>query len=149
MLDVLKAEDQNQVNPYRFKAPIENNTDLSMEIKNFREKEQLLRPLVKWLTDQQQSGFATLAVCRTQSQAARLDSLLIPYGLQVTAVKEFGKSSITRGKFSICIGQVSSGFIWPEEKLAIITDTEIFGVRHHRRKSPNPDPVPSYLTCRN
>ena len=85
MLDVLKTEDQNQVDPYRFKAPIENNTDLSMEIKNSREKEQLLRPLVKWLTDKQQSGFATLAVCRTQSQAARLDSLLVPYGLQLNA----------------------------------------------------------------
>jgi transcription-repair coupling factor (superfamily II helicase) len=145
MLDVLKAEDQNQFNPYRFTAPIENNTDLSMEIKNFREKEQLLRPLVNWLTDQQQSGFATLAVCRTQSQAARLDSLLIPYGLQVRAVKEFGEIIDNQGQICICIGQVSSGFIWPEEKLAIITDTEIFGVRHHRRKSPEPGPRPQLL----
>jgi hypothetical protein len=73
VLDVLKTQNQNQVIPYRFEVTVENNTDLSREIKNPREKEELLRPLVKWLTDKQQTGFATLAVCRTQSQAARLD----------------------------------------------------------------------------
>ena len=145
MLDVLKTEDQNQVDPYRFKAPIENNTDLSMEIKNSREKEQLLRPLVKWLTDKQQSGFATLAVCRTQSQAARLDSLLVPYGLQVTPANGFSEISDNKGQIYICIGQVSSGFVWPEEYLAVITDDEIFGVRHHRRKSSAPGPRPQLL----
>ena len=140
MLDVLKTGDHHQVDPYRFKAPIENNTDLSMEIKNSRDKEQLLRPLVKWLTDKQQSGFATLAVCRTQSQAARLDSLLVPYGLQVTPANEFSEISDNKGQIYICIGQVSSGFVWPEEYLAVITDDEIFGVRHHRRKSSEPGP---------
>ncbi len=145
MLDVLKTEDQNQVDPYRFKASIENNTDLSMEIKNSREKEQLLRPLVKWLTDQQRSGLAALAVCRTQSQAARLDSLLVPYGLQLTPVNEFSEISNVKGQMYICTGQVSSGFVWPEEYLAVITDDEIFGVRHHRRKPPEPGPRPQLL----
>jgi transcription-repair coupling factor (superfamily II helicase) len=100
---------------------------------------------VKWLTDKQQSGFATLAVCRTQSRAARLDSLLIPYGLQVTPVNEFSEISDNKGQIYICIGQVSSGFVWPEEYLAVITDDEIFGVRHHRRKSSEPGPRPQLL----
>jgi len=145
MLDVLKTEDEDQVDPYRFKVPIENNTDLSMEIKNSREKEQLLRPLVKWLTDKQQSGFATLAVCRTPSQATRLDSLLVPYGLQVTPANGFSEISDNKGQIHICIGQVSSGFVWPDEYLAVITDDEIFGVRHHRRKSSAPGPRPQLL----
>ncbi len=145
MLDVLKTEDQNQVNPYQFKAPIENNTDLSMEIKNSREKEQLLRPLMKWLTDKQLSGLATLAVCQTQSQAARLDSLLVPYGLQLTPVNQFAEISNNTGQIYICIGQVSSGFVWPQEYLAVITDDEIFGVRHHRPKSSRAEPRPQLL----
>jgi transcription-repair coupling factor (superfamily II helicase) len=145
MLDVLKSEDKIQVSPYRFMAPIENNTDLSMEIKNFREKEQLLRPLVKWLTDKQQSGFATVVVCRTQSQAARLDSLLTPYGLQVTPITDFSQISADTVQIYVCIGQVSSGFVWPEEYLAVVTDDEIFGVRHHRRKVSEPGPRPQLL----
>ena len=145
VLDILKTQDQNQVIPYRFEVTIENNTDLSREIKNSREKEELLRPLVKWLTDKQQSGFATLAACRTQSQAARLDSLLTPYGLQVAPVNAFCDIGDSKGKIYICIGQVSSGFVWPEEYLAVITDDEIFSVRHHRRKSTAAGPRPQLL----
>ncbi len=119
--------------------------NLSMEIKNSSEKEHLLRPLVKWLTDKRQSGFTTLVVCRTQSRAARLDSLLVPYGLQVTPVNAFSELSDNRGQIYICIGQVSSGFVWPEEYLAVITDDEIFGARHHRRKASPPGPRPQFL----
>jgi len=145
MLDVLKSENQNQADAYRFNPPIGNNTDLSMEIKNSREKEQLLRPLVKWLTTQQESGFTTLAVCRTQSQAARLDSLLVPYGLQAIPASAFSEIGDDKGKIYICIGQVSSGFVWPAESLAVITDDEIFGMRHHRRKAPKSGPSPHFL----
>ena len=145
LLDVLKSEVSGQADAFRFKPPIENNTDLSMEIRNSREKEQLLRPLVRWLTDKQQSGFATLAVCRTQSQAARLDSLLGPYGLQATPIDEFSEATDDSGQIYICIGQLSSGFVWPEEFLAVINDDEIFGVRHHRRKAPAPGPRPQLL----
>ena len=144
-LDVLKAQDSHRIIPYRFEATIENNTDLSRELKNPRENEQLLRPLVKWLTDKQQSGFTTLAVCRTQSQAARLDSLLTPYGLQATPVSDFSELSDSNGKICICIGQISSGFVWPEENLAVITDDEVFGVRYHPRKSPPSGPRPQLL----
>ena len=145
MLDVLKSENLNQTDAYRFNPPIGNNTDLSMEIKNSRDKEQLLRPLVKWLTTQKESGLTTLAVCRNQSQAARLDSLLVPYGLQAIPVNAFSEIGDDKGKIYICIGQVSSGFVWPAESLAVITDDEIFGIRHHRRKAPKSGPRPQLL----
>ena len=145
MLDVLKTEDQNQADCHRINARIENNADLSMAIKNFREKEHLLRPLAKWLTDKQQSGFAIFAVCRTKSQAARLHALLVPYGLQMTRVNDFSDISDKKGQINLCIGQASSGFVWPAEYLAVITDDEIFGVRHHRRKSSERGPRPQLL----
>ncbi len=145
VLDVLKTQDPYRVIPYRFEAAIENNTDLSRELKNPRENEQLLRPLVKWLTDKQQGGFTTLAVCRTQSQVVRLDALLTPYGLQIMRVSDFSELSDSNGKVCICIGQISSGFVWPEENLAVITDDEVFGVRHHPRKSSPSGPRPQLL----
>jgi transcription-repair coupling factor (superfamily II helicase) len=134
MLDILKSNDHHQVPPYQFHGGVENNTDLSMALKNYREKEQLLRPLVEWLRDKQQSGYATILTCRNRSQADRLNSLLVPYGVQLTAVNGFTEIKSNSGQLYICIGQVSSGFVWPAEYLALVTDDEIFGVRHQRRK---------------
>jgi len=65
MLDVLKSNDHGQVSPHQFNARVENNSDLSQALKNYHEKEQLFGPLVEWLRDKQQSGFATILVCRT------------------------------------------------------------------------------------
>ena len=139
-LDVLKNDDHHQAAPYQFHAAVENNAELSMALKNYREKEQLLRPLVEWLRDKQQSGYATLLTCRNRSQADRLNSLLVPYGIQLTTVNGFTEIKGNSGRLFICTGQVSSGFVWPAEYLALVTDDEIFGVRHQRRKPTSPGP---------
>jgi transcription-repair coupling factor (superfamily II helicase) len=134
MLDVLKSNQSRQLPPYQFHANVEANADLSLTLKNYREKEQLLEPLVEWLRDKQRSGFATILISRNQSHADRLGSLLVPYGVQLTAVNEYSEIKKDSGLLYICIGQLSSGFVWPTERLALVTDDEIFGVRHRRRK---------------
>jgi transcription-repair coupling factor (superfamily II helicase) len=140
MLEVLKSDDPSQARWPRFKAAVENNSGLSMALKNQREKENLLKPLVEWLQDKKRSEYATLAVCRTKSQANRLNSLLVPYGLQTASVNNFSQIDHSPGKIFICIGKVSSGFVWPAEQLALVTEDEIFGVRQHRRKYDSPGP---------
>ena len=140
MFDVLKPGNQTQDLPLQFHAKIENNSDLSMELKNPPGKEQLLRPLVDWLLDKKQSGLVTLVVCRSRSRADRLNSLMAPYGLQLKLANNFSELQQDRGRLNVCIGQVSSGFVWPEEFLAVVTDDEIFGVRPRRRKSPKTGP---------
>jgi transcription-repair coupling factor (superfamily II helicase) len=140
MLDVLKSNDDHPVSPYQFNAKVENNYDLSMALKNYREKEQLFGPLVEWLRDKQQSGYATILICRNRSQAARLSSLLVPYGIQLTTVNGYSEIKKDSGQLYICVGQISSGFVWPAEFLALVTDDEIFGVRHQRRKRTEPRP---------
>jgi transcription-repair coupling factor (superfamily II helicase) len=137
---VLKSDDPSQACWPRFKAAVENNSGLSMALKNQREKENLLKPLVEWLQDKKRSEYATLAVCRTKSQANRLNSLLVPYGLQTSSVNNFSQIDHSPGKIFICIGQVSSGFVWPAEQLALVTEDEIFGVRQRRRKYDSPGP---------
>ena len=135
MLDVLKSSDHDhRIPPYRVHAAVEHNIDLSMALKNYQEKDQLLRPLIEWLGSKQQSGYMTFLICRNRSQADRLSSLLVPYGIQLTAVRGFTEIEHSSGQLYICIGQVSSGFVWPAQYLALITDDEIFGVQHRRRK---------------
>jgi len=140
MFDVLKSDDHCPFPPCQCHAAVENNTDLSMALKNYREKEALLRPLVEWLQDKQQAGYATILACRSRSQVDRLNSLLVPYGIQLTAVNGFTEINDHSGRVYICVGQVSSGFVWPAENLALVTDEEIFGVRHQHRRRAEPRP---------
>lgn len=145
MLEVLKSRQALQPGTLQYQTTIEDNSALSMALKNPPAKEHLIRPLVDWFRDKQQSGYATLAVCRTQSQAHRLQSLLDPYDLTMTSVKEFSKIQDSRGRLFICIDQVSDGFVWPAELLAIVTDDEIFGVHARRRKYAKPRPYTQLL----
>jgi transcription-repair coupling factor (superfamily II helicase) len=134
MLDVLKTDNRSQDPPSQFNAVIENNTDLRRELKNFQGKENLLRPLIEWLMDKKKSGYITIIVCRTRSQVDRLKSLLSHYGFQMTAANSFSQIGDSHGQLFICIGRVSGGFVWPAERLALVTDDEIFGARPHRGK---------------
>jgi transcription-repair coupling factor (superfamily II helicase) len=140
MLDVIKSDDQHLVPPHQFEAKIESNSELSKELKSYHDKEQLFQPLVEWLRDKQQSGVATILVCRNRTQAARLTSLLVPYAIQLTTVNGYSGVEKNSGQLYLCIGEISSGFVWPSESLALITDEEIFGVRHRRRKRVEPGP---------
>ena len=144
-LDVHKIEAVPQMRPGRFKAAVEYNADLSLALKNPRERENLFKPLVEWLTDKKQLGYDTLIVCRTESQANRLNLLLAPYGLQPMRRNGFPAPDLHRGQPDICIGQLSGGFVWPGANLALVTDDEIFGLRKQRRKSARSRPAAQLL----
>ncbi len=119
---------------FRLQPAVEDNTSLGLELKRFQGKSRLFRPLIDWLTDRQQAGCRTLMVCRSRSQVDRLQSLLAPYDLAPARINGFSGMQTETGMLFICAGQVSSGFVWPAEMLAVVTDDEIFGVRHRRRK---------------
>jgi transcription-repair coupling factor (superfamily II helicase) len=140
MLDVLKGNEPQQVSHDHFRTRVESNTDLILTLKNNREKERLLEPLVEWMRDKQSSGFATTLISRNQTHADRLKSLLAPYGIQLTPLNAYSEATKDTDRLYLCIGQLSSGFVWPAERLALVTDDEIFGVRHRRRKRSRPAP---------
>ena len=120
---------------------VQDNTDMRSELQSYQQKDKLLLPLANWIDDKRKSGYVTLLVCRTRSQADRLKSLLAPYGIQLKLIDTFPdvKSDFKLGKGIgyVCLGQVSKGFIWPAESLAIITEDEIFGAKHRRRSKPS------------
>jgi transcription-repair coupling factor (superfamily II helicase) len=139
-LEVSNSQSTPPVHPLQFKTTIEDNSDLSMALKNPAEKENLFRPLVDWFGDKVRSGYTALAVCRTKSQADRLESLLDTYGLPMKRLEGFSDVQNSLKHLCICIGQVSGGFVWPTQLLALITEEEIFGVRHQRRRYTKPRP---------
>ncbi|MCD6184222.1 MAG: transcription-repair coupling factor, partial [Deltaproteobacteria bacterium] len=117
---------------------VEDNASMRAELKKHQDEDNLLLPLAKWIQDNQDAGNAAIIVCSTKSQANRIVSLLGPYGLDPSIIDKLPAIKQMRSFFYICIGSLSSGFIWPFETLAIITDDEIFGPKRRRRKRVKP-----------
>ena len=134
ILEVLKNRPEQRRTSQQLKVVSENNSNLSTVLKNPPDAENLFQPLLDWLGEKRESGYTTIAVGRTEIQAERLQALLDGYGLPAVPVKNIKAITNGQGQLFTCIGQVSSGFVWPAEGLAIITDDEIFGRRHRRRK---------------
>ncbi|MFC1567448.1 transcription-repair coupling factor [Thermodesulfobacteriota bacterium] len=120
-----------------FEFAVQDNTALSLELKRKREKA-LLAPLANWIVDQKRSRIDTFLVCNTRLQADRLQSLLAPYGIQTLFSEGFTDDRQGRGLVYVSLGQISAGFVWRVEFLAVITEDEIFGVRQRRSKTDRP-----------
>jgi transcription-repair coupling factor (superfamily II helicase) len=101
-----------------FNFTVKDNMDISLKLKRRREKD-LFSPLANWINDQKQSGCETLLVCKTRAQADRLKSLLLPYGIHLKFIEFFSDVKLGENQVYACIGQVSSGFVWPAESLAM------------------------------
>jgi transcription-repair coupling factor (superfamily II helicase) len=138
MLEIQGREGQNRIDEILFKAAVDTNTDVSLQLKNYQEKENLLKPLADWIDEKRINGLTSLMVCRTKTHADRLKSLLTPYGFQFKLADSFAGVTVEPGAIYLCLGQVTTGFVWAAESLAIITEAEIFGLKPHRIKPPRP-----------
>jgi len=124
---------------------VEDNATLRMELERSREAQHPLLPLSDWVNDHQRSGNLALFVCSTRSRADRLKWLLAEYGVDLKFIDGFLDVERGKGSVCVCIGQVSSGFVWPEEFLAIIIEDEVFGAKPRRRKISRRKGRPQFL----
>jgi transcription-repair coupling factor (superfamily II helicase) len=135
----LEATSTNDIQK-SFNFHIKDNDDIREELKNFYNKDNILKPLADWITDKKDINCPVIAVCGTGAQADRLKFLMSPYGIDFGILKDFNKLDIKKNKAKsfICRGYLSSGFLWQEEGFAIITEKEIFGVRKRKKKVSHP-----------
>lgn len=131
MLPMSKGEFDGKQSFLQVEFSVKDNTTISLELKRRREKG-LFAPLANWINAKKQSGIATFLVCHARLQADRLKSLLVPYGIQLRFVENFADADQDKGLAYVCLGQISSGFVWPDESVAIITEDEIFGTKYRR-----------------
>ncbi|MFA5515825.1 MAG: transcription-repair coupling factor [Desulfuromonadales bacterium] len=125
-LEVYRLEADRQI--YRFRA--EGNGDLRADA--HREDGGMLQ-LAERLRTWRQNGWRTLLVCHQRGQADRLLDLLAPYSLTPDFVPEGTADGLQAGELRLVLGDLSAGFRLPDEKLAVVTEEEIFGRRVRRR----------------
>jgi len=121
--------------PATINPGFKNNSLLAAELQREGRQENILLPLAQWLQEKQDLGMAALLVCTGDVQANRTVSLLQPYGIAPSRLEQFPREHrLAPGIFCV-VGNISSGFVYPEQRLALITDQEIFGARKRVRKT--------------
>jgi len=133
ILPILREQKDKKQRQLQYTISTHDNSDLSLALKTNVEKERLLLPLAQWVSDNKQAGLKTLIVCHLRPQADRLISLLAPYNIKPEKIDGFSDIIQAKGFEFICLGHISSGFVWPDELLAVITENEIFGVKRRKR----------------
>jgi transcription-repair coupling factor (superfamily II helicase) len=114
---------------------IRDNSNLKMALEHPTDPDRMLFPLVKWIRENDAAGNRTLIVCRTKNQLSRLRSLLEPYDLTFESASDLTAVWGSRKRVWGCVGALSSGFVWDEASLAVVTEAEIFGARRRRKPS--------------
>ncbi len=136
------ATENDPVTACRF--DLQENSDLQNALKHPESKEYLFTPLVDWIAARKQAGCTIVLVCRSKSRSERLQALLVPYGVKPEFKDTLPAQGSGSGAVYIVPGRISGGFVWPNEKIAIVTEEEIFGA-HYRRRAKVQRTKPSEL----
>ena len=94
-----------------------------------------LEPLLERLSQARRDNWRTLLVCRQQSQAERLQELLAGHDINIEIDQNQHVDGLLPGQIRLTIGAISAGFCLPDDKLAMISEEDIFGRRSHRRQT--------------
>lgn len=136
-LSMLDSQRESIPSPPQYHFQVHDNTELIEALRHPQSLDAPLSPLVEWIDTHQERGYLTVIACAFSSQAERIKSMLLPYPVQVLSGETFPtvtalKDHQTKTVY-LCVGEISSGFVWPEVSIAMITANEIFGTRRKGR----------------
>ena len=101
----------------------------------FIDSDHLLKPLIEWFEKNKKNRLSTIIVCTTDSQIKRISKLLQPYGIEPDYINQYSLTKNIESGIFFVKGFLESGFIHTSNKIAFITEKEIFGPRQRRKKS--------------
>lgn len=114
---------------------LQDHEGLQQHIQRHRQRQRLLEPLAQRLRQWQKFGISPFLVCRTAEQGRRMEELLVDYEVDSLFTSEpFGHLSFHAPVTKIMVGHLPRGFLWPDENLAVVTETEIYGDKPRRRR---------------
>jgi len=127
-LQVYRLEDDHPL----FRIEAQGNGDLRADL---QQPDGGLQGLAERFDEWRQADWRVLLVCHTRGQAERLADLLAPYGFELPTNPLPYTGLPGPGEVQLVRGDLSAGFRLPLEKLAVVTEEELFGRRVRRRRS--------------
>ncbi len=124
--------------PSALRFDFKTNDDLRSKLEEVHTKEQALGPLVRALAGWRDEGRQVFLVSTTTGSAERLRKLLEGYRLQLPVWRERAPEGLWSGdggraREAIVIGRLSAGFRLAQDRIALVTEAEIFGPRRKMR----------------
>ncbi|HEU5061395.1 MAG TPA: transcription-repair coupling factor [Kofleriaceae bacterium] len=126
------AGDRDDLPAVRFAAESSSALRLELERARRQKADQLMEPLVVQLGRWREAGWRVAIVCSSASRSERLAALLRDYGVDAAerALDPLRLADLTPGGPPALVrGRVSTGFTLPGDKLALLSDEDIFGPR--------------------
>ena len=124
--------------PHTFDLGTFGHSELNLAVRSHQNKERLLEPLAHRFREWQAEGILSFLVCQQKEQARRLTELLLGYGIEVLfSALPFGEESFASPAVKVLVGPSLKGFLWPAERLAVVSEEEVFE-RRPRRSSRKP-----------
>lgn len=138
----LAAEGEGK--PPSLRLSFEGNQDLRSGLEEGSAKQHPLSPLVHAIEAWRGEGHSVFLVCGSTGSGDRLQRLLESYGIVLPLWTEGSPEGIvprgspdagalTAPRAGIIVGEISSGFHLPQERIAFVTEAEIFGPRRRLR----------------
>jgi transcription-repair coupling factor (superfamily II helicase) len=120
--------------PTSIAVPCRDNGGLRVTVS--KETTHALAPLSRTLREWLDGGQRVMVVCHQQPQAERLKELLSPYGIPCTiseaSFAEAASMPVSTG-ITLLMGDISQGFQFPDARMVVIAEEELFGKRVRRR----------------
>ncbi len=127
------ADDSGAAKEAAVALSVEDNSGIASRVKESGKGEQLFHPILEWIETYEAMAYYVAIVCQTRFQADRLKALLASYGKNVSIFPSFMDITGRSPKSAIITGHLSEGFLFHNQRLAIITEKEIFGKKAVRR----------------
>ncbi|MCF8068316.1 MAG: transcription-repair coupling factor [Desulfobacterales bacterium] len=138
VIPVLKSTAPDKIPAAQVILSVEDNSGIIADLKASHDQEHILKPLVQWVGDKQNNGFTVLLAGSSMKRAERLKSLLVPYGIDIKFIERLDEIKKGEKRLYTVIGSLTTGFVWPDEQLAVITANEILGPKRGKRKKDSP-----------
>ncbi|THB81497.1 MAG: transcription-repair coupling factor [Desulfobacteraceae bacterium] len=132
----ISSQDESQSRVIEINS--QDNSLLSDALKRQAHSDQVLKPLVEWYQDKIDQQMTVISVLSQDIQAKRLLSLLKPYGIEPVFIDDFARAREKGSGIYYTMGNLSSGFVIEEERLALVSEKDIFQVGKLKRRSRAP-----------
>lgn len=132
--DVLPGQVDDDLRP-AIHLDYQDNNGLSQALKREGVRENLLKPLIDWFEEQLKNNRAVVCVLSQKAQVKRLRALLAPYGVEPLPGKSFPDWQKKKKGVYYLLGNLASGFVYPGQGIALVSENEIFGKQRVRRQA--------------